>query len=157
MIYDIIEFMLESAILGIFFVIIIAILIYIYMMVWVYKDAKKRNMDAILYLVLVFFFSCCGLIIYHMARADHPVGGQTSPSVLQGPRMDTTHQTQPQFGQTQYGQPQYGQPPHGQTQVPPSPQPQKISHNTKFCKYCGGEMPNDARFCSICGANEFNN
>jgi len=157
MIYDIVEYLLSGAITGIFIVFVISILIYIFMMVWVYKDTKKRNMESALYVILVFFFSCCGLIIYLMARADHPVGGQTDTYGSQGPRMDTTHQTQPQFGQTQYGQPQYGQPSHGQTQAPSSPQPQKINHNTKFCKYCGGKMPNDAKFCSICGANEFNN
>ena len=116
------------------------------MMVWVYKDAKQRNMEPILYLILVFFFSCCGLIIYLIARAEYPVGEQGGIYGPQEPRMGTTN-----YGQSQYDNPQYGQ-----TQVPPSPQPQKISHKTKFCKYCGGEMPNDARFCSICGANEFN-
>ena len=123
MIYEIIEILLGSAILGVFIFIIIAILIYIYMMVWVYKDANKRNMESALYLVLVFFFSCCGLIIYLMARADHPVGGQTSSYVSQGPRIDTTHRAQPQYGQTQSGQPLYGQPKYGQTQAPPPPQP----------------------------------
>ena len=35
--------------------------------------------------------------------------------------------------------------------------PLENKYKTKFCRYCGGEMPNDALFCSICGANEFNN
>ena len=131
---------------------IITLFIYIAMMVWVYKDSQKRNMESVLYVVLIFFFNCCGLIIYLLARVDHPVGSQSGTYGSQGPRIDTTYHTQPQYGQTQYAQPQYGQ-----TQTPPSPQPQSVSHNTKFCKYCGGEMPNDARFCSICGANEFNN
>jgi len=162
MIYDIIEYLLGGAITGIFIVIIIAILIYIFMMVWVYKDANQRNMESALYVVLVFFFGCCGLMIYYLARADHPIGGQTGPYGSQGPRIDTTHRAQPQYGQTQSRQtqsrqPQYGQPKYGQTQAPPSPQPQKVSHKSKFCRYCGGKMPNDARFCSICGANEFNN
>ena len=122
------------------------------MMVWVYKDAKQRNMEPVLYLVLVFFFGCCGLVIYFIARAEHPAGEQGGMYGSQEPRMDTTHRGHPQYGQTQYDRPQYDQ-----TQVPPSLQPQKISHKTKFCKHCGGEMPNDAQFCSICGANEFNN
>ena len=130
-----------------YLVMIISLIIFIMMMVWVYKDANQRNMEAALYLVLIFFFGCCGLIIYFIARAEHPAGEQRGIYGAQEPRMDTT-----QYSQNQYGQRQYGQ-----TQAPPSPQPQKTNHNTKFCKYCGGKMPNDARFCSICGANEFNN
>ena len=141
---------------AVFLILIISLIIFIMMMVWVYKDANQRNMEAALYLVLVFFFGCCGLMIYFIARAEHPAGEQGGIYGSQEPRMDTTHRGQPQYGQPQYGQPQYGQPQYGQTQVPPSPQPQKINHKTKFCKYCGGEMPNDAQFCSICGANEFN-
>ena len=132
---------------AVYLAIIISFIIYFFMMVWVYKDAKQRNMEAVLYLVLIFFFNCCGLIIYFLARAEHPVGSQAGIYGSQEPRMGTT----------QYGQPQYGQPEHGQTHSPPPQQPQKLSHNTKFCRNCGGEMPNDARFCSICGANEFNN
>ena len=157
MIYDIIEYLLGGAITGFFIVLVIVILIFIFMMVWVYKDANKRNMESALYLVLVFFFGCCGLMIYYLARADHPIVNQTVPYGSQGPRIDTTHRAQPQYGQTQSGQPLYGQPKYGQTQAPPSPQPQKVSPKSKYCRYCGGKMPHDARFCSICGANEFNN
>ena len=127
-------------------VMIISLVFFVMMMVWVYKDAKQRNMEPVLYLVLVFFFGCCGLMIYFIARAEHPAGEQVGTYGTQEPRIDTTHR----------GQPLYGQPQYAQTRAPPSPQPQKLSHNSKFCKYCGGEMPNDARFCSICGANEFN-
>jgi len=151
---------------GGFLVIIIVLIIYIFMMVWVYKDAKQRNMEPVLYLVLIFFFNCCGLIIYFLARAENPIGGQGGIYGSTGPQIDTAQYGQPQhrqpqygqpqYGQPQYGQPQYGQPQYGQTQTPPSPQPQKKSHQTKFCRYCGAEMPNDAKFCSICGANEFN-
>jgi len=130
-----------------FLIIIIFLVIFVMMMVWVYKDAKQRDMEPVLYLVLVFFFGCCGLMIYLIARAEHPAGEQAGIYESREPRMDTTHRSQSQYGHSQYG--------HSQT--PPSPQPQKNSHKTKFCRYCGGEMPNDALFCSICGANEFNN
>lgn len=127
-------------------IMLIFLIIFIMMMIWVYKDANQRNMEPVLYLVLVFFFGCCGLIIYLIARAEHPAGEQGEIYGSHEPRMNTI----------QHGQPQYNQPRYGQTQAPTSQHPQKISHKTKFCKYCGGEMPDDARFCSICGANEFN-
>ena len=155
--YEITHIGVGSSLTAATMVLIIALVIYVFMMVWVYKDAKLRNMEPVLYLVLIFFFGCCGLIIYFIARAEHPDGEQGEIYGSQEPRMDTPQYGQPQYGQPQYGQPQYGQPQYDQTQVPPSPQPQKKGHNTKFCKYCGGEMPSDARFCSICGANEFNN
>ena len=125
-----------------FLIIVIFLVVFVMMMVWVYKDAKQRNMEPVLYLVLVLFFGCCGLIIYLIARAEHPGREQEGIYGSREPRMDTTHRSQSQYGQSQ---------------TPPSPQPQKNSHKTKFCRYCGGEMPNDAQFCSICGANEFNN
>jgi hypothetical protein len=157
MIYKISPFGMGSGITNATVIIIITLLVFISMMIWVYKDAKQRNMEASLYLVLIFFFNCCGLIIYFLARADHPVGGQAVPDGSFGPRLDTNQRAQPQYGQTQNRKSLYGQPQYGQTQAPPSSPPQKVSQITKFCRYCGGEMPNDARFCSICGANEFNN
>lgn len=114
-------------------------------MVWVYKDARQRNMEPVLWVILICFFNCCGLIIYLISRSEHPVGTQGEIYGSSGPQMDSV----------QYGQPQYGQPQHTQTQTPPSPKPQKTRQKTKFCRYCGGEMPNTAKFCSICGANEF--
>lgn len=140
----------SSGISSVFLIAIIFLIIYIFMMVWVYKDAKERNMEPVLYLVLIFFFNCCGLIIYIIARAENPVGNQGDIYGSTGQQIDTV-----QYGHPQHSQPQYGQPQYAQTQASPSPQPQKISHQTKFCRYCGGEMPNDAKFCSICGANEF--
>ena len=146
----------SSGVSSVSLIAIIFLIIYIFMMVWVYKDAKQRNMEPVLYLVLIFFFSCCGLIIYLIARAENPVGDQREIYGSTGPQIHTAQYGQTQQRQSQYGQPKYGQPQYAQTQTPPSPQPQKKSHQTKFCRYCGGEMPNDAKFCSICGANEFN-
>ncbi len=137
-------------------ILIIILIIYLLVMVWVYKDAKQRNMEPVLWLILIFFFGCCGLIIYIIARAENPVGEQGGIYGSSGPQINAVQYGHPQQGQTRYEQQKYGQPQYAQTQTPPSPQPQKISHQTKFCRYCGGEMPNDAKFCSICGANEFN-
>lgn len=43
---------------------IIAILIAI----WVYKDAKKRDMNAAVWLLIVLLTGCCGCIIYLIVR-----------------------------------------------------------------------------------------
>ncbi len=141
----------------ILFLVIVPGIISILIMIWVYKDAKKRNMEPILWLVLIFFFGCCGLLIYVIARADHPPVEQGGIYGTQGPSIGTA-----QYDPTQYGQPQPQPRPQtqafSQTQYTSQPAPiqQKKTHKSKFCKFCGAEMPYDAKFCSICGANEFN-
>ena len=36
--------------------------------IWVYKDAKKRDMNAAVWLLIVLFFPCIGCIIYLVVR-----------------------------------------------------------------------------------------
>jgi peptidoglycan/LPS O-acetylase OafA/YrhL len=36
--------------------------------IWVYKDAKKREMNAVLWLIIVLIFGCCGCIVYLIVR-----------------------------------------------------------------------------------------
>jgi hypothetical protein len=38
--------------------------------IWVYKDAKKRGMEAFWWMVFVFLFDFLGLIIYLLVRPD---------------------------------------------------------------------------------------
>ena len=45
---------------------------------------------------------------------------------------------------------QQGQPQPMQTIVQPPPQPMKQEH-MKFCKHCGGQIPEDAVMCTLCG------
>ena len=47
---------------------IITFIISIILMIWVYKDAKKRDMNATVWLAIVFFTSCIGCIIYLVVR-----------------------------------------------------------------------------------------
>jgi hypothetical protein len=52
-------------------VIIIIVIIYvlaILIAVWVYNDAKKRDMNAIVWLLIVLLTSCIGCIIYLIIR-----------------------------------------------------------------------------------------
>jgi hypothetical protein len=36
--------------------------------IWVYKDAKKRDMNAAVWLLIVLLTGCCGCIIYLIVR-----------------------------------------------------------------------------------------
>ena len=47
---------------------VIWIIITIALAVWVYKDAKKRDMNAAVWLLIVLIFGCCGCIIYLIVR-----------------------------------------------------------------------------------------
>jgi hypothetical protein len=62
---------------GVILLVPVAILILnILLIVWVYKDAKARGMDTpVVWMLLVFFFSLIGLLIYILARTP----GSLSP------------------------------------------------------------------------------
>jgi len=47
---------------------VIFFIISILLAIWVYKDAKKRNMNAVLWLIIVLIFGCCGCIVYLIVR-----------------------------------------------------------------------------------------
>jgi hypothetical protein len=51
---------------SIIFIVILAVSVFI--MVWVYKDAKSRGTEPILWLILVFVTSWVGLLIYYFVR-----------------------------------------------------------------------------------------
>jgi len=58
---------------GIFFLIIIVVgivsfIISILIAIWVYKDAKKRDMNATMWLLIVLLTGCIGCIIYLVVR-----------------------------------------------------------------------------------------
>ncbi len=46
---------------------------WVVIIVWVYKDAEKRGMNAIVWALVVFFLHFLGLIIYMLIRSEHPV------------------------------------------------------------------------------------
>ncbi|MCE1248773.1 MAG: PLD nuclease N-terminal domain-containing protein [Firmicutes bacterium] len=61
----------------------------IYIMVWVYKDAKNRGTEPILWLILVFFTGIIGLVIYYFVR---PQGILTACHNCGKPKLDTLPQ-----------------------------------------------------------------
>ena len=65
---------LQEQIFWIFFMItmmivmVILVVLYIKLLIWVYRDAKKRNMDETIWLLIVIFTGIIGLIIYLIVR-----------------------------------------------------------------------------------------
>ena len=54
--------------LSVIIIIVIIFVIAILMAVWVYNDAKKRDMNAVMWLLIVLLTSCIGCIIYLIVR-----------------------------------------------------------------------------------------
>ena len=66
--------LLALLVFGFFILIIIALfVVWILLAVWVYRDAKKRGMEATLWLLLVLLTGFIGLIVYLIVRRDHPI------------------------------------------------------------------------------------
>ena len=58
---------------GIILLIIGLIAVWILLAVWVYRDAKKRGMEATLWLLVVLLTGIIGLIVYLIVRREHPI------------------------------------------------------------------------------------
>jgi TctA family transporter len=58
---------------GIILFIIGLIAVWILLAVWVYRDAKKRGMEATLWLLVVLLTGFIGLIVYLIVRREHPI------------------------------------------------------------------------------------
>ncbi len=56
-----------------------ALVVWIAVLVWVYKDAEKRRMSGPLWVLIVFFVHLIGLLIYFLVRADHPIPSREVP------------------------------------------------------------------------------
>ena len=60
--------MITPIMLGIIITLIIFWIVAIGLAVWVYKDAKKRDMNAVVWLLIVLLSGCIGCIIYLVVR-----------------------------------------------------------------------------------------
>lgn len=49
------------------------VIIWLAVILWVYKDAERRRMSGLLWALLVFIGNLVGLLIYLIIRQDHPV------------------------------------------------------------------------------------
>jgi len=50
---------------------ILMIIVWVYVLVWVYRDAKSRGMEAGIWVLVVVLAGILGLIIYLVVRRDH--------------------------------------------------------------------------------------
>jgi RsiW-degrading membrane proteinase PrsW (M82 family) len=61
-----------GALAGIYMIMIVMVVIFyiigILIAIWVYKDAKKRDMNATVWLLIVLLTGCIGCIIYLVVR-----------------------------------------------------------------------------------------
>jgi TctA family transporter len=65
---------LALLVFGFFILFIIGLIaVWILLAVWVYRDAKKRGMEATLWLLLVLLTGFIGLIVYLIVRREHPI------------------------------------------------------------------------------------
>lgn len=58
-------------------VMVVGLAIYIWVAVWIYRDASKRDTSAALWVILWIFFSWVGLIIYLIVRPKEISSGST--------------------------------------------------------------------------------
>ena len=54
------------------YIVMIVIIINILIMVYINEDAKERDIDRTLWLIIVFFTGCLGCIFYLKVRGNHP-------------------------------------------------------------------------------------
>ncbi len=109
--------------IGIFCVFgIIFLIIWIYMIYWVYKDAESRGMDSTVWVIIVFFTWIIGLIIYLVVRRDNPKGSYQTPGGY-GPPPQPGYQPPPAYpypgGQPPAYPPQAPYPPQQMQPYPP--------------------------------------
>jgi hypothetical protein len=54
------------------------LIIWIFVIIWVYRDAERRGMNGVLWALLVFIGNLVGLLIYLIVRSDAPRASRTS-------------------------------------------------------------------------------
>ena len=64
---------------GLCIVWLVSFVIAILLMIWVYKDAKARGQNAVLWLILTFFFGIVTLIVWLIIRPKEKVGEGPKP------------------------------------------------------------------------------
>ena len=99
---------------------LIFIILWIYLLFWIYKDAKRRGSSGALWVILFLFFSWIALIIWLIVRGPiQPVGGTHHHHYHGAPPQQAQAQQQAQFCPT------CGQPMRWVAQ-----------HSRWYCNYC---------------------
>jgi hypothetical protein len=99
---------------------------------WTYQDAIKRDTNATLWAVLVFFTMGFGIILYALVRT--PI-----------------HSTPVASGYPAAPQPISYSPPTKATYPPPKQHTPMSRNDYSYCEYCGAQLELTDQFCSKCG------
>jgi len=101
------------------------VILWLAVILWVYKDAERRRMSGLLWALLVFIGNLVGLLIYLIIRQDHPVCGEPAASTTASP------------------------PGPSEKKLPVCPACQKpVEPIFIYCPHCGASLQ---KACSSCG------
>jgi RNA polymerase subunit RPABC4/transcription elongation factor Spt4 len=121
------------------------VILWIAVIVWVYKDAERRGMSGLLWSLLVFFGSVVGLLIFLIVRQDHPVccepESPRTPSSSRAPQPPSAAQAASAPSGGSAGG--LGAAP----QAPPAPPPATLT-----CPSCKKPVEKAFTYCPYCGA-----
>jgi RNA polymerase subunit RPABC4/transcription elongation factor Spt4 len=103
------------------------LVVWIAVIIWVYKDAERRGMSGLLWSLLVFIGNLIGLLIYLIVRQDHPLREEQSALVGEPPAATSSAETK-------------------KTVCPACQKP--VEENFAFCPHCGASVQ---PVCKSCG------
>ncbi len=103
------------------------LIIWILVIVWVYRDAERRRMNGVLWALLVFIGNLVGLLIYLIVRSDNPPESAAKRTSQTCPQCDLPLS------------PQYVFCPHCGTRLQPvcTGCGKPVEKNWKVCPHCG--------------------
>jgi len=113
--------------------------LWIVVLVWVYKDAERRGMSGVLWALLVFFGNLLGFLIFLIVRQDHPVS--------RGPGARKT--TPPPASQA--GAPQAPAAPAAAAAAPQAQAQAQAPAEALACPSCKKPVEKSYAYCPHCG------
>jgi len=102
---------------------LVGLVVWVWMLIWVYRDAKSRGKEPIIWVLIVAVLGLVGFIIYFVLR-NEPERQTYAPAYYYPPPQYQYPYQQPQYQQPQYQQPQYQQPQYQQYPYQQAPQQQ---------------------------------
>ncbi|MBN1274389.1 MAG: zinc ribbon domain-containing protein [Candidatus Aminicenantes bacterium] len=112
----------------------ILLLVWIGVIIWVYRDAERRGMNGILWALLVLIGNLIGLLIYLILRSD------TGPAAQQGTRAGPSFKPCPSCGK-EVDAGAFFCPQCGAKMEELCPECQKpVENSWKLCPYCGCKL-----------------
>jgi hypothetical protein len=104
----------------------IFLVVWIAVIIWVYKDAERRGMSSLLWALLVFIGNLIGLLIYLIVRQDHPLREEQGTADVEPPATASSSEIR--------------------TMVCPACQ-KPVEKSYAFCPHCGATLQPVCRSC----------